>query len=140
MELGRPPVAEPNAEGARVPVVNVSSAAPSAKSTHMFNEIVCLKLDAGWHYIESGEQALDCLSNLFNDHGEPSWQRAQSTCSAFVAGQAGAEAAQSTLIVAAMAAGIAFEVADGFEVVERHVEEAATKGLASILFNDEETE
>ena len=125
---------------ARVPVMNVNPAAPSAKSTHMFNEIVCLKLDAGWRYIESGEQALDCLSNLFTDHAEPSWQRAHITCSAFVAGQAGAEAAQSTLIVAAMAAGIAFEVAEGFEVVERHVEQAATEGLASILFNDEETE
>ena len=121
-----------------MPVMNVNPAPLSAKAAHMFNEIVCLKLDAGWHYIQSGEQALDCLSNLFTDHADPSWQRARSTCSAFVAGQAGAEAAKNTLIVAAMAAGIAFEVADGFEVVERHVEEEATEGLASILFNDEE--
>ena len=56
-----------------------------------------------------------------------------------MAGQARAEAAKNTLIVAAMAAGIAFEVARDFEVVERHVEEAATEGLASILFNDKET-
>jgi hypothetical protein len=103
----------------------------------MFDEIVCLKLETGWLYVESGEQALDCLRDRFDDQAEPSWQRAHSTCSAFVAGQAGAEAAKSTLIVAAMAAGILFEVAKGFDVVERHVEEAATEGLVSILFNDE---
>lgn len=106
----------------------------------MFDEIVCLKLEAGWRYIESGEQALDCLRDRFADHADPSWRRAHSTCMAFVAGQSGAEAAKNTLIVAAMAAGIAFEVAGSVEGVERHVEEAATQGLASILFNDEGNE
>lgn len=106
----------------------------------MFDDIVCLKLEAGWLYIESGEQALDCLGNNFDDHTEPSWQRAHAACSAFVAGQAGAEAAKSTLIVAAMAAGIPFEVARGFDVVERHVEEAATEGLIAILFDGDEQE
>jgi hypothetical protein len=120
--------------------MKVLPAAPQATSTHMFDEIVCLRFETGWVYIESGKQALDCLTDHFKDHAEPSWQRAHSTCSAFVAGQAGAEAAKSTLIVAAMAAGIAFEVAKGFEVVERHVEEAATEGLVSTLFNDESTD
>jgi hypothetical protein len=118
--------------------MNVQPAAPSATSLHMFDEIICLKLGAGWCYIESGEQALECLGDRFDDRTEPSWQRAHSTCSAFVAGQAGAEAAKSTFIVAAMAAGIAFEVAKSFEVVERHVEEAATEGLITILFDDEQ--
>lgn len=106
----------------------------------MFDEIVCLKRAAGWLYIESGEQALDCLGNIFDDHTEPSWQRAHATCSAFVAGRAGAEAAKSTFIVAAMAAGIPFEVASGFDVVERHVEEAAAEGLVTILFDGDEQE
>lgn len=104
----------------------------------MFDDIVCLKLDRGWRYIESGEQALDCLGKNFDDHTEPSWQRAHATCSAFVAGQAGAEAAKSTFIVAAMAAGIPFEVASGFDVVERHVEEAAAEGWGTILFDGDE--
>lgn len=117
--------------------MNVHPTVCPATSTHTFDDIVCLKLDRGWLYIESGERALDCLGN-FDDHTEPSWQRAHATCSAFVAGQAGAEAAKSTFIVAAMAAGIPFEVASGFDVVERHVEEAATEGLITILFDSDE--
>lgn len=106
----------------------------------MFDDIVCLKLDTGWRYIENGEQAVDCLRDDFVDQTEPSWHRAYTACAAFVAGQGGAEAAKSTFIVAAMAAGIPFEVASGFDVVERHVEEAATEGLITILFEGDQQE
>jgi hypothetical protein len=37
-----------------------------------------------------------------------------------------------------MAGGIAFEVADSLAVVERHVEEAPTDGLITILFDDDQ--
>lgn len=107
-----------------------------AASTHKFDEIVCLKLQGGWSYIESGEQALECLSDQFADQTEPSWQRAHATLSAFVAGQTSADAAKNIFIVAAMAAGIAFELAKGLEVVERHIEEAASEGLITILLDD----
>jgi hypothetical protein len=122
----------------RLSVMNVHPTVSPATSTSMFDEIVCLKLETGWVYIESGEQALDCLANRFDDHTEPSWQRAHMTCSAFVAGQASAEAAKSTFVVAAMAAGIPFEVAEGLDVVERHVEDAASEGLITILFDGDE--
>lgn len=120
--------------------MNVHPKSSLIMSAHMFDEIVCLKLEAGWRYIESGEQALECLTEEFDDQTEPSWQRAYTTCSAFVAGRASADAAKSTFVVAAMAAGIAFEVADGLEVVERHVEEAAADGLKTILFDADEPE
>lgn len=118
--------------------MNVHPLTSPARSAHMFDEIVCLRLEAGWSYIESGEQALACPSDRFNEHGEASWLRAYATCSSFVAGQASADAAKTTFIVAAMAAGIAFEVAQGLEVLERHVEEAATEGLITILFDEDE--
>jgi hypothetical protein len=120
--------------------MNVRPKGLTVEANHMFDEIVCLKLEAGWMYIESGEQALACLIDYFADHTEPSWQRAHSTCMAFLAGQAAAEAATAAFIVAAMAAGIGFEVATNFDVIERHVEEAATEGLMRILFNDDETD
>jgi hypothetical protein len=37
-----------------------------------------------------------------------------------------------------MAAGIPFEVAEGLDVVERHVEDAASEGLITILFDGDE--
>lgn len=118
--------------------MNMHPTTPPIPATHRFDDIVCLRFEEGWRYIENGEQALECLEGRFTDHNEPSWQRAHATCAAFNAGQAGADAAKSAFIVAAMAAGIAFEVADSLAVVERHVEEAANDGLLTILFDEDD--
>ena len=118
--------------------MNMHPTRPSVPASHRFDEIVCLRFEEGWRYIENGEQALECLEDRFTDQNEPSWQRAQATCAAFIAGQASADAAKSAFIVAAMAAGVAFEVADSLAVVERHVEEAANDGLLSILLDNNE--
>jgi hypothetical protein len=105
-------------------------------SEHMFDEVVCLKFGSGWCYIESVEQALACLQDRFDDHADPSWQRACSTLGSFLAGRVGIKAAKSAFIVAAMAAGIQYELAASLAIVERHVEEAATDGLLTILLED----
>lgn len=118
--------------------MNMHSTSPPIPATHRFDEIVCLRFEEGWRYVENGEQALECLEDRFADQNDPSWQRAHATCAAFIAGQASADAAKSAFIVAAMAAGIAFEIADSLAVVERHVEEAANDGLLTILFDEDD--
>ena len=118
--------------------MNMHPTTPSGPATNQFDDIVCLRFEEGWRYVENGEQALECLRDRFADHNDPSWRRALATCVAFIAGQASADAAKSAFIVAAMAAGIAFEVADSLAVVERHVEEAANDGLLTILFDEDE--
>jgi hypothetical protein len=119
--------------------MNMHPTTPPIPATHKFDDVVCLRFEEGWRYVEDGEQALECLEDRFADHHEPSWQRAQVTCAAFITDQASADAAKSAFIVAAMAAGIAFEVAESLAVVERHVEEAANDGLLTILFDENET-
>ena len=62
---------------------------PSATFLHMFDEIVCLKLEGEWCYVESGAPALQSLPERFAYEAKPSWQRAHFTCTAFLAGQVG---------------------------------------------------
>ena len=117
--------------------MNVHAREPAPSSVHRFDGIVCLKFKSGWYYVDSAERALECLGDKFDNPYEPSWQRAHATCKAFVAGQVDNTAAKSAFIVAAMAAGIAYELADSYSVIERHVEEAAKDGLLNIIFDDE---
>jgi hypothetical protein len=99
----------------------------------MFDEIVCLKMEAGWCYIESVEQALDCLRDRFEDQSDASWKRAHANCLKALEGDLGADAVKSTFIVAAMSAGILYELAKNLDVMEIHLEEATNKELIDVL-------
>jgi hypothetical protein len=101
-----------------------------------FTRPVGLFVAGDWVFIESVEKAQACLQNGFEDQTGPSWNRAIATCAVAVAvaGQVPPDAAQATLIVAAMEAGVAFEVIeDDSLVLERNVEAAAAKGLEELF-------
>ena len=102
-----------------------------------FDQTVCLMIDGGWTYIETGEEALACLEDLFPDQGAPSYLRAHAACSAFVEAKGSMEGARATLIVAAMEAGFPFEVGDSLELLERLAVEAAHEGLQAIILGGE---
>lgn len=78
--------------------------------TFDFDQIVSIKLGADWIAIDSAEEARACLLELWPERNGASYHRALTNCEAFLAGEAPMEAARASLMVAAMEAGLPFEL------------------------------
>jgi hypothetical protein len=110
-------------------------------SDHRFSRPVSLQIDRTSVLVDSAGQAIDCLKTWFPDHCEASHFRATATCAAVLLGKLPPDAAQAALVVAAMAAGIPFEILDrDAAVLERQIEAAAAKGLEDAFFLAEAAE
>jgi hypothetical protein len=78
--------------------------------TFDFDQIVSIKLGADWIAIDSAEEARACLLELWPERNGASYHRALANCEAFLAGDGPMEAARASLMVAAMEAGLPFEL------------------------------
>jgi hypothetical protein len=86
------------------------------------DKVVMLKIGGVWTTIETAGQAWQCLQQWVGDRSDPSFRRALGACEALLRDGGSAEAARSTLVVAAMSAGISFEVhGDSEELMERQL-------------------
>lgn len=78
--------------------------------TFDFDQIVSIKLGADWIAIDSADEARACLLELWPERNGACYQRALANCEAFLAGDAPMGAARASLMVAAMEAGLPFEL------------------------------
>lgn len=91
-----------------------------------FDKVVSIKLGQRWVAVESVGQALDCLRERWPVSDGPSFQRALANCEAAVAGHGSAVAARTAFVVAAMEAGLPFELhKDEFGFLEQEIAAAA---------------
>jgi hypothetical protein len=87
-----------------------------------FDRVVGIKLGQDWHLIENASDALVYLRERWPQPGGPSCLRAIANCEALLSGAGAIEAARASLVVAAMEAGLEFEVhKDEFEFLELQV-------------------
>lgn len=108
---------------------------PPAKASGLrFPKTILVQVEGRWHVVAAADEALQCLRKVFPDRNGPSHRRAVDTCADLVEGNATADGAQATIIVAAMEGGHPFEVHDeGTELEERLVAAAAENGLLDML-------
>lgn len=107
---------------------------PAAAARLRFPQTILVKVEGRWHVVGTGDEALQCLRNVFPDRNGPSHRRAVDTCAALLLGNTTAEGAQATFIVAAMEGGHPFEVHDdGAELEERLIMAATENGLLDML-------
>lgn len=108
-----------------------------ARQFHAFDVAVILQISGQSIFIETVEQARDCLREHFSDQGGPSFVRAVAACENCLLGSGSLTAARATFVVAAMEAGYAFEVIeDQVAAFEKKVELEAENGLRT-LFSDQ---
>jgi hypothetical protein len=104
-----------------------------------FPRVVALQIGGLWHFVETADQARQCLRDKFGGHDGPSFQRATSTCKAVFAGLVPADGLQATFTVAAMEAGYPFEVHDrGQTLWERRVAAEAENALTDMFLRPED--
>jgi hypothetical protein len=75
-----------------------------------FDKIVAIRFGQEWVPVDSADLALNCLRELWPDKSGPSYQRAVRNCEAHLAGDATMLAARASFMVAAMEAGLPFDV------------------------------
>jgi hypothetical protein len=87
-----------------------------------FDRVVGIKLGQDWHLIENATDALAYLHERWPQAAGPSCLRAIANCEALLSGLGSVEAARASFVVAAMEAGLQFEVhEDEFEFLELQV-------------------
>jgi hypothetical protein len=87
-----------------------------------FDRVVGIKVGQDWHLIENATDALAYLRQRWPQPDGPSCLRAIANCEALLAGPGSVEAARASFVVAAMEAGLQFEVhEDEFEFLELQV-------------------
>jgi hypothetical protein len=118
---------------------SAKKSSPVSASSFRFPKTILFSLEGRWHFVGAADEALECLKNVFPDRKGPSHRRAVDTCAAFVLGNATADGAQATFIVAVMEGGHPFEVLDeGAELEERLVAAATENGLLDMLLELDE--
>ena len=116
--------------------VSEKKSAPAKASSIRFPKTILVQVEGRWRIVGTADEALQCLKNVFHDRNGPSHRRAVDTCTNLVLGNATAESAQATFIVAAMEGGYSFEVhVDGAELEERLVGAATENGLLDMLLD-----
>jgi hypothetical protein len=104
-----------------------------------FTRVVALQIGGRWHFVETADQARQCLRDKFDGHDGPSFQRATSTCKAVFAGLVPADGLQATFAVAVMEAGYPFEVHErGQTLLERRVAAEAENALTDMFLRPED--
>jgi hypothetical protein len=104
-----------------------------------FTRVVALQISGRWHFVETADQARQCLRDKFDGHDGPSFQRALSTCETVFAGPVPADGLQAAFTVAAMEAGYPFEVHDRDQtLLERRVDAEAENALADLFLYPED--
>jgi hypothetical protein len=104
-----------------------------------FTHVVALQIGGRWHFVETADQARQCLRDEFDGHDGPSFQRALSTCEAVIAGLVPADGLQAAFTVAAMEAGYSFEVHDRDQTfLERRVAAEAENALTDMFLGPED--
>jgi hypothetical protein len=79
-----------------------------------FETLIAVCIEGEWIAVEDAERALRLLETSWPDANGPSYARALKSCRAFVEGDGTAVGAKSTFAVAAMEAGIPFELFDDY--------------------------
>jgi hypothetical protein len=106
---------------------------------HNFTRVVALQIGGRWHFVETADQARQCLRDKFDGHDGPSLQRALSACEAVFAGLVPADGLQAAFTVAAMEAGYPFEVHERDQgLLERRVDAEAENALADMFLRPED--
>lgn len=91
-----------------------------------FDKVVSIKLGQEWVAVGSVGQALACLRERWPVASGSSLQRALANCEAAMAGHGSAVAARTAFVVAAMEAGLPFELhKDEFGFLESEIAAAA---------------
>ncbi|RYE51919.1 MAG: DUF982 domain-containing protein [Hyphomicrobiales bacterium] len=103
-----------------------------------FTHVVALEIDGRWRFVETVDQALECLHEEFIGHDGPSFRRALNTCEAVFAGLVPAEGMRAAFVVAAMEAGYPFEVhARDQTLLERRIDVETENALIDVLMHTE---
>lgn len=107
----------------------------------MFENAISLKFAEGTITVETASQALVCLAEKFPQRKGPSYRRAVAARQAFLSGAEPMMGAQSKFIVAAMEAGIPFEISENRVSRLREISIATEESLrAALLGSDDSSE
>ena len=78
----------------------------------IYDRLIAIEIDGEWFPIESAAQSLEFLRKQWPERTGPSYLRAVSSCEAFLAGDGTMLGARAAFAVAAMEAGMQFELYD----------------------------
>jgi len=107
-----------------------------------FDKVVAVKFGLEWIPVDGVEHALTCLDEFWPDKSGASYRRALRNCEAFLSGEATMLAARASFMVAAMEAGLPFEVyPDHLSFLDAQIASVAKENAIndeSAVGNDEE--
>lgn len=100
----------------------------------LFDTVVAVRIDGHWHFVETAEQALQCLDVSSPKARGASHARALETYALFRGGEIPVRSLQAAFVVAAMASGYPYEILQRDEMLlERMVAAAAEEALLEAL-------